>query len=149
MLDQISSAVTICEDKAKYRTIASVNTIRSLGILHLGDEYNDLNFNSDKMFTKRRDLLARQVDFEIELGDFFDLGGLWERQEKFAGTGMALTVASVVGGRMVGGFGYVDGALGAFRVMGAQNMRRLIVPGLIATGLSYPMYSQSSALNIS
>lgn len=134
MLDQISHAVAICEDKAKSRTISSVNTIKNLGVLHLGDEYNDLNFNSDRMFTKRRDLLARQVDFDIEIGDFFDLGGLWERQEKVAGTGMALTVASVVGGRIVGGFGYVDGVLGAARVMGTQNLRRLIVPGIIATG---------------
>lgn len=138
MLDQISSAVTMCEEKAKSKTISSVNTIKSLGVLHLGDEYNDLNFNSDRMFTKRRDLLARQVDFDIEIGDFFDLGGLWERQEKVAGTGMALTVASVVGGRMVGGFGYVDGVLGAARVMGTQNLRRLIVPGLIATGMQSP-----------
>lgn len=136
MLDQISSAVTICEEKAKSNTITSVNTIKSLGVLHLGDGYNNLNFNSDKMFTKRRDLLARQVDFDIELSDFFDISGLWERQEKVAGTGMALTVASVVGGRMVGGFGYVDGVLGAARVMGTQNMRRLIVPGLVAAGKS-------------
>ncbi len=134
MLDQISSAVTICEEKAKSKTISSVNTIKSLGMLHLGDGYNDLNFNSDKMFTKRRDLLARQVDFDIELSDFFDISGLWERQDKVAGTGMALTVASVVGGRMIGGFGYVDGVLGAVKVMGAQNMRRLIVPGLVAAG---------------
>ena len=138
MLDQISSAVTICEEKARSRTIGSVNTIRAKGILHLGDEYNDLNFNSDRMFTKRRDLLARQVDFDIELSDFFDLGGLWERQEKVAGTGMALTVASVVGGRMVGGFGYVDGVLGAARVMGTQNFRKLLIPGLIATGKPSP-----------
>ena len=138
MLDQISSAVTICEDKAKAQTIDSVNTIKSLGVLHLGDEYSDLNFNSDRMFTKRRDLLARQVDFDIEFADFFDLGGLWERQEKVAGTGMALTVASVVGGRMVGGFGYVDGVLGAARVMGTQNIRRMIVPGIIATGMHGP-----------
>lgn len=134
MLDQISSAVTMCEEKAKSKTVSSVNTIKSLGVFHLGDGYNDLNFNSNRMFTKRRDLLAKQVDFDIEIGDFFDLGGLWERQEKVAGTGMALTVASVVGGRMVGGFGYVDGVLGAARVMGTQNLRRLIVPGLIATG---------------
>lgn len=139
MLDQISSAVTICEDKAKAQTISSVNTIKSLGVLHLGDEYNDLNFNSDRMFKRPRDLLARQVDFDIEFADFFDLGGLWERQEKVAGTGMALTVASVVGGRMVGGFGYVDGVLGAARVMGTQNIRRMIVPGIIATGMHAPL----------
>lgn len=138
MLDQISSAVTICEQGAKSKTINSVNTIKSLGVLHLGDEYSDLTFNSDRMFKGRRDLLARQVDFEIQITDFFDLSGLWERQEKVAGTGMALTVASVVGGRMMGGFGWVDGAVGAVRVMGTQNMRRLIVPGLVAAGTSNP-----------
>ena len=136
MLDQISQAVTICEEKAKQKTIGSVNAIKSLGVLHLGDEYNDLNFNSDRMFTKRRDLLARQVDFEIELSDFFDASSLWGQNEKVAGTGMALTVASVLGGRMMGGFGWVDGAVGAVRVMGAQNMRRLVIPGLIAAGMS-------------
>ena len=148
MLDRISQAVTICEEKAKHKTIGSVNAIKSLGVLHLGDEYNDLNFNSDRMFTKRRDLLARQVDFEIEFSDFFDLSSLWEQNEKVAGTGMALTVASVLGGRMMGGFGWVDGAVGAVRVMGTQNMRRLIVPGLIAAGkrlshLLFPLFQNS------
>lgn len=149
MLNQISHAVTICEEKAKQKTIGSVNTIKSLGVLHLGDEYNDLNFNSDRMFTKRRDLLARQVDFEIEFSDFFDLSSLWEQNEKVAGTGMALTVASVLGGRMMGGFGWVDGAVGAARVMGTQNMRRLIVPGLIAAGMSLPPLPLSSLLKSS
>ncbi len=135
MLDQISQAVTLCEEKAKQRTIGSVNTIKALGVLHLGDDYNDLNFNSDRMFTKRRDLLARQVDFEIEMSDFFDISSLWEQNEKVAGTSMALTVASVLGGRMMGGLGWMDGAVGAARVMGTQNMRRLIVPGLIAAGM--------------
>lgn len=134
MLDKISAAVTVSEETAKTKTISSVNTIKQLGILHLGDEYSDLTFNSDKMFRARRDLLARQVDFEIKIDDFFDLGGLWEGQEKVAGTGMALTVASVVGGRMMGGIGWVDGAVGAVRVIGTQNLRRMIVPGIIATG---------------
>lgn len=151
MLDQISQAVTICEEKAKQKTIGSVNTIKYLGVLHLGDEYNDLNFNSDRMFTKRRDLLARQVDFDVEFSDFFDIGSLWEQNEKVAGTGMALTVASVLGGRMMGGFGWVDGAVGAARVMGTQNMRRLIVPGFIAAGtslllpFSFPPFSKARA----
>ena len=135
MLDQISQAVTLCEERAKQNTIGSVNAIKSLGVLHLGNDLNDLNFNSDRMFTKRRDLLARQVDFEIEFSDFFDISSLWEQNEKVASTGMALTVASVLGGRMMGGLGWVDGALGAARVMGTQNMRRLIVPGFIAAGM--------------
>ena len=133
MLDQISAAVTTCEEDARSRTVNGVNAIKSLGILHLGNEYSDLSFRSDKMFRSKRDILARQVDTEIEVWDFFDVGGLWERQEKVAGTSMALTVAGVLGGRMVGGAGWIDGAIGAARVMGPQNLRRMIVPGIVAS----------------
>lgn len=135
MLDQISAAVSACEDHARSQTVAGVNTIKSLGILHLGDKYSDLSFHSDKMFQRKRDALARQVDTEIEFWDFFDVGGIWERQEKVAGTGMAMTVVGVVGGRMVGGMGWIDGAMGAARVLGTQNLRRLIVPGILATSM--------------
>ena len=136
MLDQISAAVSGCEEHARARTINGVSSIKSLGVLHLGNEYSDLSFRSDKMFQRKRDVLARQVDFDTEIWDFFDIGGLWERQEKVAGTGMAMTVAGVLGGRMIGGMGWIDGALGAARVMGTQNMRRMIVPGILATGMS-------------
>lgn len=135
MLDQISAAVRACEDHARSQSIAGVNTIKSLGILHLGDKYSDLSFRSDKMFQRKRDVLARQVETQIEFWDFFDVGGIWERQEKVAGTGMAMTVVGVVGGRMVGGMGWIDGAMGAARVLGTQNLRRLIVPGILATGM--------------
>lgn len=138
MLDQISAAVTSCEENARTKTVNGVNTIKSLGMLHLGDEYTDLSFRSDKMFQRKRDVLARQVDFGTEFWDFFDIGGLWERQEKVAGTGMAVTVAGVLGGRMIGGMGWIDGAVGAARVMGTQNMRRMIVPGIVATG-TFPL----------
>lgn len=134
MLDHISTAVTSCEDHARIQTTSGVNAIQALGILHLPGQYTDLSFRSDKMFQRKRDVLARQVDADIEFWDFFDVAGLWERQEKVAGTGMAMTVVGVVGGRMMGGMGWIDGVLGAARVMGTQNMRRLILPGIIATG---------------
>lgn len=137
MLDHISAAVTSCEDHARTQTTSSVNAIQALGILHLPGQYMDLSFRSDKMFQRKRDVLARQVDADIEFWDFFDVAGLWERQEKVAGTGMAMTVVGVVGGRMMGGMGWIDGALGAARVIGTTNMRRLIVPGIIATGKSH------------
>lgn len=150
MLDQISAAVTGCEEHGRARTINGVSTIKSLGMLHLGDQYSDLSFRSDKMFQRKRDILARQVDFDTEFWDFFDISGLWERQEKVAGTGMAMTVAGVLGGRMIGGMGWIDGAMGAARVMGTQNMRRMIVPGIVATGmflsLSLPPYLQNETL---
>lgn len=134
IFDQISAAVTGCEEDARSRSISGVNTIKSLGILHLGNAYTDFSFDANRMFRARRDALARQVDTEVEVWDFFDIGGLWERQEKVAGTSVALTAAGMIGGRLVGGAGWLDGVLGAARVMGSQNLRRLIFPGVIATG---------------
>jgi mitofusin len=127
--------VTVCEENARQKTVAGVNIIKNLGILHLGNSFPDVSFRPEKMFRRPRDALARQVDVEVDFSDFFDVTGLWERQEKLAGTSMALTVAGVVGGRLVGGVHWLDGALGAVRVLGVQNVRRLILPTIIATGI--------------
>lgn len=134
ILEEITETVGLCEKQARDRAEEGVNGIKSLGLRHLGNGFTDLTFHPEKMFTKRKDALARQVDVNVEIADFFDIASLWERQEKVAGTGMAVTVAGVVGGRMLGGFGWIDGALGAARVVGSSNLRRLIVPGLLATG---------------
>jgi len=134
ILSQISASVTNCEEHARRKTVEGVSSIKQLGLLHLGDEYTDLSFRPDVMFRRKRDVLARQIEVETELWDFFDWSTIMQRQEKLAGTGMALTVATAVGGRMVGGFGWVDGALGAAKVVGNSNLRKLIIPGVIATG---------------
>ncbi|KAK5161530.1 hypothetical protein LTR04_004263 [Oleoguttula sp. CCFEE 6159] len=144
MLREISEVVNICEEHARGQTVQGFSGIRSLGLLHLGDGYTDLTFHSEKMFRRKKDALARQVDVEVEVWDFFDIASLWERQEKVAGTSMAVTVAGVVGGRMIGGVGWLDGALGAAKVVGSNNLRRLIVPGLLAAlvlGCSYALTS--------
>lgn len=134
MLNQITETVRWCEERAREKTVQGVSGIKSLGLLHLGDQYVDLTFRSEKMFKSRRDALARQVDFEPEIWDFFDFAGLWERQEKVASTSMAVTVATVVGGRLVGGFGWLDGALTATKIVGTNNVRRLIIPGVLLAG---------------
>lgn len=135
MLDQISASVTDCEHYGRAKAVQGVNSIQSLGLLHVGeDKFANINFRADMMFKRRRDALARQVNTEIELSDFFDIASLWERQEKVAGTGMAMTVVGVLGGRAFGGVGWIDGALGAVRVVGPNNIRRMIIPGIIATG---------------
>ncbi len=134
ILSQISASVAECEEHARAKTVQGVSAIKELGVFHLGDEHTDLNFRSDVMFKRKRDILARQVEIEPELWDFFDWSTILQRQEKYAGTGMALTVVGAVGGRMVGGFGWVDGALGAAKVVGSKNLQRLIIPGVIATG---------------
>jgi mitofusin len=140
ILTQISESVTICEEHARTETVKGVSMIKQLGMLHLGDEYVDLNFRPDVMFRRKRDVLARQVEVETELWDFFDWSTIVQRQEKMAGTGMALTVATAVGGRMMGGFGWVDGALGAAKIVGNQNMRRLILPGILVSAAAATYY---------
>ncbi|KUJ21730.1 transmembrane GTPase fzo1 [Mollisia scopiformis] len=140
MLSQISASVTSCEEHARTKTIEGVSAIKQLGLLHLGDEYTDLSFRSDVMFRRKRDVLARQVEIETEIWDFFDWSTLIQRQEKMAGTGMALTVATAVGGQMVGGWGWVDGALGAAKVVGNNNLRKLILPGVVVTAIAATYY---------
>jgi GTP-binding protein EngB required for normal cell division len=134
MLNEIQQTVTECEDNARTKTVTGVNAIKSLGILHLGSAFPDFSYRPENMFRRKKDILARQIDIDVEFYDFFDFSNLWERQEKVASTSMAVTVAGVVGGRLVGGVGWMDGTIGAMRVMGFHNVRRMIVPGIIATG---------------
>ncbi|OCT45418.1 Transmembrane GTPase fzo1 [Cladophialophora carrionii] len=132
MLDQISAAVASCENYGRARTIQGVSMIKSLGLLHVGDSYENLNFAADKMFQRRKDALVRSVDTDVEIWDFFDVAGVWERQEKTVGTGLALTVAGTLGTRAVGGVGWIDGAFGAAKIIGSRNLRRLVLPGMVA-----------------
>lgn len=136
MLDQISMAVNGCEDYAREKTSQGVGFIQNIGLLHVGeDKFSPLNFRADLMFRRgRRHGLARQVDTEVELWDFFDIAALWERQEKVAGTGMAMTAVTVLGSRALGGFSWMDSALSAARLVGVNNMRRLFFPGVLAAG---------------
>ncbi|OAP62585.1 hypothetical protein AYL99_01812 [Fonsecaea erecta] len=144
MLDQISAAVASCENYGRARTVQGVNTIKSLGLLHVGSSYDNLNFAADKMFQRRKDALVRSVDTDVDIWDFFDVAGLWERQEKTVGTGLALTVAGTLGTRAVGGVGWVDGAFGAAKILGSRNLRRLIVPGAVAAAILAVAYILST-----
>lgn len=132
MLDEITASVRACEDYGRANTIKGVSMIKSLGLLHVGDAYENLNFRADMMFSRRKDALARTVDTEVELWDFFDVPALWERQEKLVGGGMALTLVGTLGSRAVGGMGWVNGAVGAARVLGSRNLQRLALPGVLA-----------------
>jgi len=124
--------------------VTGVNAIKSLGILHMGKSFPDFSYRPENMFRRKKDALARQIDIEVEFFDFFDITSLWERQEKVAGTSMAVTVSGVVAGRLIGGVGWMDGAIGAFRVVGSNNMRRLIAPGIIAGICLAAAYALSS-----
>ncbi|KAJ5587506.1 uncharacterized protein N7459_003271 [Penicillium hispanicum] len=146
MLDQISSAVTSCEDYAREKTVRGVGFIQNIGLLHVGeDKFSPLNFRADLMFRRgRRHTFGRQVDAEVELWDFFDIAGLWERQEKMAGTGVAMTAVTVLGGRVFGGFSWVDSAFSAAKFLGPNNLRRMFLPSIIAAAVLTTAYVLSS-----
>ncbi|CAL5870836.1 uncharacterized protein PFLUO_LOCUS5077 [Penicillium psychrofluorescens] len=145
MLNQISSAVSGCEDYARDKTTQGVGFIQNIGLLHVGeDRFSALNFRADLMFRRGRHTLARQVYTEVELWDFFDIATLWERQEKMAGTGVAMTAVTVLGGRAFGGFGWVDSAFNAAKFLGTNNMRRLFLPSILAAALLTTAYVVSS-----
>ena len=131
MLDQISAAVRNCEDYGRARTVSGVNMVKSLGLLHIGDSYENLSFRADMMFQRKKDALARTVDTDIEVLDFFDVGALWDRQEKAVGTGLAVTVAGTLGSRAIGGLGWIDGAFGAAKMLSSRSLRTLAIPATL------------------
>ncbi|KAI9890412.1 MAG: mitofusin [Vezdaea aestivalis] len=149
MLSRVAVSVSEAEASARQHSVEGVATIKALGLKHLGDEYQDMTFRSDIMFTRRRDALVRAVDAPIEIWDFFDVSGLIQRQEKVAGTGMAMTAVTVLGGRAIGGVGWIDGVVGAARVAGSRGIRRLIIPGVclaVLAAASLAIYSIPASL---
>jgi mitofusin len=134
MLSRIADSVANCEEFGRSKTVYGVNAIKQLGILHVGDEFQNLQFRPDVMFRRKRDALARQVDIPTEMTDFVDWTTLLQRQEKFAGTGMALTVAGAVVPRMIGMNTWMDQAITATRILSNENLRQLIIPGILVAG---------------
>ncbi|RSM20573.1 hypothetical protein CDV31_000550 [Fusarium ambrosium] len=140
MLSRISDSVTNCEEYARGRTVRGVNSIKQLGLLHVGDEFQNLQFRPDVMFRRKKDALARQVHIPTELMDFVDWTTLLQRQEKFAGTGMALTVAGAVVPKMLGMNTWMDQALTATRLLSNENLRQLILPGILVAAVAASVY---------
>jgi mitofusin len=135
MLEQISASASACEDYARTKTVDGVDAVQKIGLLHVGDKFAPLNFRADMMFRRsRRHTFAKQVETEVELLDFFDIAGIWERQEKVAGTGMAMTAVTVLGGRAFGGISWVDSMFSAAKFLGPNTLRRLLLPGIVAAG---------------
>jgi mitofusin len=137
MLSRIAASVVHCEEYARTKTVSGVNMIKQLGLLHLGNEYENLNFKSDVMFQGKKHALARQVDIATEFWDFVDWSTLLQREEK---AGMALTVAGVVGTGVVSSYGQMNIALRVAQLLGNDNMRKLIIPGVIVAG-TFPLPS--------
>lgn len=147
MLSHIAESVSRCEEHARQRSVRGVNMTKQLGILHVGDEFKNLTFKPEVMFRRKKDILAREVHIPTELWDFVDWSTLLQRQEKFAGTGMALTVAGAVVPRMMGFSTWMDQALIATRVLGSDNLRQLILPGIVVAAFAASAYIVSQIPN--
>ncbi|KAK2055564.1 P-loop containing nucleoside triphosphate hydrolase protein [Colletotrichum caudatum] len=134
MLARISDSVSQCEDDARAYTAKGVNVITQIGILHGGasDAFEKLRFRPEVMFSRKRDALARQVNISIELQDFIDWPTLlWT--DKFAGAGVAVTLATAVGGRLTDLYGWLDSVLMLTRIMDKNRLlRQLLIPGVLA-----------------
>ncbi|KOS20967.1 Transmembrane GTPase fzo1 [Escovopsis weberi] len=140
MLSHVADAVVDCEEYARRQTVRGVNTIKQLGLLHVGDEFQNIVFRPDVMFRRKKDAMARQVSISTELSDFADWATLMQNQEKYAGTGMALTVAGALVPRMFGMHSWMDHALTAGRILGNEHSRRLILPGLLILAIAASAY---------
>ena len=135
MLAHIADVVAKCEDNARTQAAKGVNLITQLGILHGAEStaLERLQFRPEAMFSRKRDALAKQVDIPIELQDFVDWPSL-DSNDKFASAGMALTVATAVGGRFLDSHVWLDPALAVARMVGIDSFRRFLIPGVLLAG---------------
>lgn len=128
MLSTIQGAVHTSEDYARTMTSQGISSISALGLLHLKDEFVEKTFRPEFMFSRKRHQMAKDVKIDIDVFDFFD----FDRQEKFAGGGMALTVASLAGTQLLGISSWVDGLWKATSFLGVKNTKKLIGPIILA-----------------
>lgn len=124
MLKHIQSVVIQSEKNARAKTAEGVSQISGLGMLHLGDEYTPKSFRPEMMYASKRNQLSRQLKVNIEWSDFFD----FDRQEKLAGAGMSLTVATMAGSQVFGVSSWVDGLWKATNLIGVKTAKKLVLP---------------------
>lgn len=73
MMEKITDVVVQNEKAAKDITVEKVDEITKFGKQHLGEEFlHDKVFQSDLMFTRKRDNLIKKIDNSIDVSDFFD-----------------------------------------------------------------------------
>lgn len=162
----VHNSVAECEQYARNKAITSVNSIKSLGILHLGDQpaFNKL-FKHEAMFSKRRDSLARSISSNISLSDFIDISlpslpwpitqlhqntAISSKDDLTSTASNALTLASVVGGsRLILQSDWVSNAFRAVGLVDFGMIKKFAIPITIlmgAWGLVYVISDIPNAL---
>lgn len=111
LITRIQTAVVESEENAREVTASAVDAIKSLGILHVGEQpvFSKI-FQKSAMFSRKRDNLTRAIRAPLSLSDFIDLGGLLQQPLPVMGASKQalasnarsissiLTLFSVVGG---------------------------------------------------
>ncbi|ODV78154.1 uncharacterized protein CANTADRAFT_7606 [Suhomyces tanzawaensis NRRL Y-17324] len=73
MFNRILETIITCEEDARSITSEKVDEIIKYGQSNLGEEFlHDKVFNSELMFTRKRDSIKKKLDDSIEFSDFFD-----------------------------------------------------------------------------
>ncbi|PRT54856.1 Transmembrane GTPase fzo1 [Wickerhamiella sorbophila] len=145
LIAKIQDAVVHSEDNAREVTATAVDAIKSIGILHVGEQPAFTKvFQKSAMFSRRRDNLGRSIRAELSVFDFIDLGFLLERPlpvlqaskqaltTSTSSVSNALTLFSIVGG------GQLALSSQAARAIDWQLVRKLWVPmvAVVTVGLA-------------
>lgn len=155
IIDSLLNEVVVCESFARKETTQGINTLKSLGILHLGEQpaFKKI-FNDEAMFTRRRDTFARTVYTELGISDFFDLSlpsipfiSSSDKEETSAVTN-ALTVASVVTtGQLIRSTDFLRNVFTFSQILDINLAKKLALPFVILASLAGVAYVISDIPN--
>lgn len=146
MIDNVLAEVVTCESYARKETTQGINTLKSLGILHLGDQpaFRKV-FNDDAMFSRRRDTLTRSIYADLTLGDFFDISlpsiPFVTDKDETSNVTNALTVASVVTtGQLIRSTDIMRNVFTFSHFVDMDVVKKLAVPVIVALSLAGVAY---------
>lgn len=152
MIDRILGEVETCESYARKETTLGVNSLKAIGIMHLGDQpaFKKV-FNDEAMFSRRHDTMSRTIYTELSLSDLFDLQIPFissskksievssERKEESSSSTItgALTLASVVTtGQLIRSTDVARSVLSLTQLVDINVVKKLAVPALIVGALA-------------
>lgn len=144
MIDNLLKEVVACESFARKETTQGFNTLKALGVLHLGEQSAFKKvFNDDAMFSHRRDTFARTVYTELSVGDFFDFSfptipllTSGDKKDESSTLTNALTVASVVTtGQLIRSTDVLRNVFTVSQFLDSGLAKKLAVPLMVFAGV--------------
>ncbi|KAI7862466.1 hypothetical protein BDF14DRAFT_1855031 [Spinellus fusiger] len=131
MSQSLVKEVRQAEHQARQKTATCIDRVHGMGAEHLGNYPRVADV--EKMLVKNT---TRRVEVNVEATDFFDL----VLDEKFSGAALSLGAAAMVGGRMLGFKDAMSSIWSVSSMVGAQNVRRLLVPAVSIATFGFAAY---------